>query len=264
MVKLNSNMLTDMHCHLQDERILTFLPQVLEKAEKVGVDNFLCCGTNESDWQLVLDLHQEFPRIIPAIGIHPWFVNEISTNWREKFINILQENKECNIGEIGLDLYFYKDAIDKQKEILLAQLEIARSYSRPVSIHCLKAFHLLLPIINNFPDVKIMLHSFSGSLKIVEQILDMKNVIISFSTAILGNHKRSLNDIINIIPADRILLETDSPFQLPKSDLILNRDFNEPSNLILVLKKVAEYKNMEVEILRKQIIVNNGNFLGRK
>ncbi len=253
-------MLTDMHCHLQDKQIFPYLSDVIQKAKKKGINQFLCCGTSESDWQSVLNLHNKYPQIIPAVGIHPWEIKTLSANWTDKFADILTENTECIVGEIGLDLHFCKDTIAEQKDILITQLEIAREFNRPVCIHNLKAWHLLLPIISNFTDIKIMFHSFSCSLEITQHLIKMTNTFFSFSCTILDNQKKSFSEIINIIPDNKLLIETDSPYLLQKNES-KNRNYNEPANLIFVLEKIAKIRNISNENLRKQLIINSENFI---
>lgn len=255
-------MLTDHHCHLQDSKIYPHLVQVLENAAKYDISRFICCGTCEDDWQSVLDLSAKYPPIIPAIGIHPWEVQKISENWQNRMESILLENQNCLVGEIGLDLHFCKDTIEKQLEIVSLQLEIAEKYHRPVSIHNLKTWHLLIPILKKFTKVNIMLHSFSGSPEIVEQLINFPNIYFSISGAILNQSVKKLQSIMALIPLTKILLETDSPFLLSNYDKITNREFNEPANLIFVLEKMAEILKIDREFLKAQVIENSKYFLG--
>lgn len=254
-------MLTDHHCHLQDKKIRPHLEEVLKNAAKNEITNFICCGTKEGDWQDVLHLHQQYHRIIPAVGIHPWEVKDVSNNWQDRLTEILDSNPACLIGEIGLDLHFAKDSIDKQQTIFNTQLQIAKKYNRPVTIHNLKSWHLVIPVLKEFDDLTIMLHSFSASLEITEQLLELPNSFFSFSGAILNHPKKNLPSIINTIPDNRLLLETDSPYLLPQIDQIENHSYNEPANMIFVLEKIAEIKKLGIDSLKAVIADNSKRFL---
>ncbi len=254
-------MLTDMHCHLQDQKIFPYISNIIEKAKLNKVTKFLCCGTSEFDWPKVLELHSVHRQIIPAIGIHPWAIEHISKNWESNLKTILTKHSECLIGEVGLDLHFWKKTEGTQIEILIKQFEIAREFDRPVCLHNLKAWHILLPIIKKFNDRKILLHSYSGSFDITKQLLEMANIFFSFSGIILDNQKQSLQKIINIIPDNRLLIETDSPFLLPRNIIIKNRDYNEPANLIFVLEKIAKIKNITPDKLIEQLSANSEFFI---
>ena len=249
-------MLTDHHCHLQDSKFFYNLDIIIKNADENGISKFIVCGTSEDDWQRVLDLSNKYPQIIPAIGIHPWFVEKITPRWQSKMEQILDTNPNCLVGEIGLDLHFCKDTIEKQQDIFTTQMEIAKKYNRQVSIHNLKSWHLLVPILKKFIDLKILLHSYSGSLEITKNLNLFPNIFYSFSGTILGPQKRS-EKIISQIPFNKILLETDSPFLLPKYENIKNQEYNEPANLIFILKKMAKILKIDPDILKNQISENS-------
>lgn len=254
-------MLTDHHCHLQDEKIRPHLDNVLKKAEAKGITKFVSCGTSEEDWRQVLDLSKKYPQILPAVGIHPWKVKKISEGWKKKLSRLLENNPHCLVGEIGLDLHFVKESIATQQGVFKAQLEIARQYQRPVAVHNLKSWHLSIPVLKEFDDLTILLHSFSASLEITEQLLELPNSFFSFSGAILDHPKKNLPQIVNTIPDNRLLLETDSPYLLPKIDQIENHSYNEPANMIFVLEKIAEIKKLDIDSLKADIADNSKRFL---
>jgi TatD DNase family protein len=253
-------MLTDHHCHLQDKTILPHLNHVLKNATQKGITKFICCGTSEEDWQAILDLSKNHTQILPAIGIHPWFVEKVSTKWNAQLQNFLKKNPTCLIGEIGLDLHFCKETINKQKVIFSEQLEIAKAFHRPVSVHNLKAWHLVLPVIEKYTEINIMLHSFSASTEITEKLAKHPNIYFSLSGSIL-NPSQKMEKVISRLPLDKILLETDSPFLLQKIDKITNHEYNEPANLIFSLEKLAKIRKLDSEFLKQQLAKNSNRFL---
>ena len=254
-------MLTDHHCHLQDEKIRPHLKHVLKNAANHDITSFICCGTKIEDWQEVLGLHEQYDQIIPALGIHPWEVKHLSNDWEANLKKNLQDNPNCLVGEIGLDMQFVKDSIDRQQTVFKTQLQIARGFKRPVAVHNLKTWHLVIPILKDFKEVTIMLHSYSASLKITDQLLALPNIYFSFSGAILDHPKKALPEALNKIPHNRLLLETDSPYLLPKIDEVKNQAYNEPANMIFVLEKIAEIKKLDIDALKKQLAENSQRFL---
>lgn len=95
--------LFDAHCHLQDERLVTRAAAVFEAAGREGVAGFCCCGTEEGDWGAVADLAAAHPGIVPAYGLHPWYISPRSPDWSAALAARLAANPRAAVGEIGLD-----------------------------------------------------------------------------------------------------------------------------------------------------------------
>ncbi len=255
-------MLTDMHCHLQDDAIKTKLPEIITRAQAKGIDHFLCCGTTESDWTEILQLHKNNSSILAALGIHPWKVDTISDHWLDNLKRLLKANRATIIGEIGLDLHFKKAAIERQTDVFIQQMALAQQLSRPVVIHNLKGWHLLLPLLKKFPDINIMLHSFYTSAQITQELVAMPNIYFSFGGAILSKNDKKLSKILQLIPDNRLLTETDAPFMLPA--ILHHQKYNEPANMIFTIEKLAKIKNITVKKLKSQLDQNSQQFLGVK
>ena len=169
----------DAHCHLLKE-------SELSDAQLVGVKKILVNSAHLDDWGKVTSLKS----VISSIGIHPWYVKEACENWAERMEKMLAENSELQVGEIGLDKL--KPDFSKQKQIFLTQLKLAQKYNRVASIHCVRAWGEMMPLLRDFKkDTRMLFHGFSGD-KIVLGFLTDSNSYFSV-------HKGTK---IPLIPAD--------------------------------------------------------------
>lgn len=194
----------DAHCHLQN---MPELHNVLLTALDVGVERFICNATKPDDWDSVLDIMQKHNMVCGGIGIHPWYVGSVSTDWRDKMRDLLKSNSALIVGEIGLDKN-YPDII-KQENFLIEQLSMATEFNRAVQIHCVGSWGRLLEILKDFAGVAV-LHGFSASVEVLKHLLQYGNVYFSFSSAIMDEWRRKLVDVVKNTPLDRILVESDN------------------------------------------------------
>lgn len=260
---MENTILIDSHCHLQDDRYKD-LDDVIDRALKVGVKMFLCNGTDTNDWDKVYRLSQKYKEIIPAYGAHPWYIDNLSEDWETKLVDYLDKSFST-IGEIGLDRTVGGDNIKKQINIFERQLNIACDKKRSVSIHCRKSWDILTPVLNRYKTAgfNILIHSFSGSPEVIKQLNDI-GVYYSFSGSITNLNNQKAFEAVKYAPLDRILIETDSPDIPPTINGIYDKNLiNEPTNLQVILKRVAEIRNLDIPEIQKQIYTNFMNFLNK-
>ena len=216
----------------------------MNRAGKAGVERMVCCGTGPGDWQTVLRLSERFPQIIPMIGIHPW---QVSADWKESFERLeklLQENSHAGIGETGLD--FQKRFTDRtgQEECFAAHLELARRLNRPVAVHCVHAWGKLTGLLREYRAPRVLLHAFSGAPELIPELVEM-NCWFSFCGSVADPQSKRARAAVAAVPADRLLIETDSPDFTPAGCLFPN----EPSNLEHVARAVAALRCVSPECL---------------
>ena len=205
----------DSHLHLQAQSLELTLDGILERAEKAGVERMFCNATREEDWQAVINLADRGKDggggqvIVPFLGIHPWFAESAGTGWEERLFARLQECP-AGIGEIGLDKCCRAD-FDRQQRVFEAQLRMASALRRPVAIHCVKAWGLLLEILEHLAAAKqlptIMIHAYGGSTETLQRLIGL-GCFISFSCRLIADHKHHSSFLATPLP--RLLLETDS------------------------------------------------------
>ncbi len=254
--------LFDTHCHLQAERIHQSLDSILDNAFQAAVSRMVCCGSTAEDWPEVRDIALRYPQVLPAFGLHPFYVDLAPNNWLTSLKEYLQHIPSL-VGEIGLDLMLAKSSITNQLCAFESQLALAIELKRPVCIHCLNAWHYLLPILNTYqhPQVPIQIHSYSGGPKLVDQLLNL-NCYFSFSCSLTRTKNHKAHQAIQIIPINRILIETDAPDIPPEQNGKVDFSIpNEPANLRLVLNKAASLLNMDTTLLETQLWQNTLTFL---
>lgn len=243
----------DSHCHLQDNRIKNLSEQIIQQASEDGVAFMLCCGSCESDWEDVAILARKWKQVIPAFGIHPWYIDTRSSNWLERLGSYLCEFPGAAIGEIGLDHFHATYNRAEQLEVFTAQLELAVQLQRPVSVHCLKAWEDLLRAfssIKKLPD-HIALHSFSGSAEMV-RVLEKMGCYFSCSGSVTHQKNTRIRNVVKELPADRILLETDSPDIPPEG----HHGYTVPSLIKQVNTAAAALRDIDIEQMASLTYIN--------
>ncbi|KAM7500835.1 hypothetical protein LguiA_025249 [Lonicera macranthoides] len=215
--------LFDSHCHLQDPRIFNKAPQVIKTALDTGIVHFAVNGVSEKDWHLVKEMSDNYPCIVPSFGLHPWFVPDRTPNWFNTLKEAFEATPAAAVGEIGLDKGSHGKEIDFtiQVEIFRQQLELAKQLKRPASVHCVRAFGDLLPIMKSvgpFP-AGVILHSYLGSAEMVPEFAKL-GAYFSFSGFLMSIKENKAKKMLKSVPTDRILLETDAPDALPRSDYL--------------------------------------------
>ena len=239
--------LFDSHCHLQDARLLPAVDDVVRRAAAAGVERMLCCGSAGDDWNDVLGVSERYPAVIPALGLHPWYVAERSPRWLET-LRALLELSGASIGEIGLD--HWREPVDEeaQEEVFVAQLALAAELGRPVSIHCLKAWGKMMEILQTrkLPAAGMVFHSYAGPVELVEPLAEL-GAYFSFSGSITREGNKRGHKAVAAVPWDRLLVETDSPDLKPVFAEKAPDSPNEPANLVHVAAMVAKLRAASVE-----------------
>lgn len=237
--------LFDSHCHLHDERIAARAPEMIARAREAGVVFMLCCGSRESDWEAVRNLAASNPGVVPAFGIHPWYVASCSNRWIVKLEAFLAAIPGAAVGEIGLD-HAHGERNDREQEaVFTAQLELAAAFRRPLSIHCRGAWGDMLRILEKRRGAPYggAIHSYSGSPDLIRP-LEALGLSFSFSGSITYDRNRRGRACATAVPEGRLLIETDSPDIPP---LGVERESNEPAFLVAIAKTIAQLRGKPVE-----------------
>jgi TatD DNase family protein len=248
--------LFDSHCHLQDARCIGDIDAILARAGAAGVAHMLCCGTSESDWQAVASLARNHPQIVPAFGLHPLFIDKRSPDWLEKLERMLRLFPSASVGEIGLDHAVGERNDAVQTDIFLAQLKLARTLARPVSIHCRKAWGDMLRILSarcGLPHGGAI-HSFSGPPDLIPQLTGLK-VSLSFSGSIVYDRNRRGRACAAAVDERCLLIETDSPDIPPPG---IKQGENEPARVREVARALSEVRGCALDRIAER---TSGNAL---
>jgi len=237
----------DTHLHLD---LIENFRDKIERAVSCGVTHFLHISELDN-FDFSLNLKSNYKnKIFIAAGLTPFSIN---SDWKKK-IHLLYEyeNEIVAIGEIGIDLYHFKNRLKEQIELFEAQLEIAKELNKVVIIHSRDAFQYVLGILKKF-DLKnnVIFHCFQGGRTEIKEIEKYKNFYVSFSGNITYKKNENLRDAVKEVLKEKILIETDSPYLAPHPH---RGKKNEPSFIVETLKKINELKE---EDLSKTIFENS-------
>ena len=242
----------DTHAHYDDDKFNEDREEVIEKIFNTGVTKCVNMGCDVESSQKAIEIANIHDFIYAAVGLHP---EEIPQSEEEMWKTILQikdlavQNKKVvAIGEIGLDYYWNKENIEMQKQAFIKQIELANELKLPISIHTRDAIDDMISIIRKY---KIenggVLHCCPFNRELVKHGLE-NGLYIGFGGTSTFKNSRNAKEIVNMVPDDRILIETDSPYLSPEPK---RGTRNDSSNLQYIVEKLAEYKNMEPEKMAK-------------
>ncbi|WNE41838.1 MAG: putative metal-dependent hydrolase YcfH [Mycoplasmataceae bacterium] len=252
----------DTHCHLSNEDFNKFeLKEIVENAKKSKIAFILNVGYDiETNNKLIYQSKEGKGFFLSAIGIHPNSnddLNDDSIIWMEKKII---EEKIFAIGEIGLDYYRQDTSVVKQKEFFKKQLLLANKYNLPVLLHIRDAFDDAYEIVKESNISNGVVHCFSGDFEIAKKFIDL-GFYISFSGTITFQKSDKIQGAARLIPFDRILAETDSPYLSPSP---LRGKMNYPWNVKIIVEKIAFLRNVSVDVATDIIFSNSLKFLSLK
>lgn len=245
----------DTHAHYDDEQFDEDRTKLLEELKEEGVIGIVNCASSYESIDKTIDIVNKYDYIYGALGIHPENADEFSENVLEEIRTKIVNNKKIiAIGEIGLDYYWDENpSRGIQQNALNRQMELARELSLPVIIHDRDAHEDTLEIIEKFPEVIGIIHCFSGSVEFARECIKRGYYIGIGGVSTFKNSKK-LKRVIEDIPVDRILVETDCPYMSPEP---FRGKRNKSTYIKYVIDKIAEIKNIEVQELNR--IINNNS-----
>ena len=228
----------DTHSHVYKEYY-----DNIEKIINKMNGNIIISGTNDKNNIEILELCKNYDNVFGTLGIHPEDVDNITDESFELIEKHINDNKIVAIGEIGLDYHYTTDNKEKQKEIFIKQLDLARKYNKPVVIHIRDSMNDTIEILKNYKELKKDIHCYSGSLESAKELIKL-NCKLGIGGVLTFKNGKKLQEVVRNIDLEYLLLETDSPYLSPEP---FRGKKNEPSNVIYVAKKIAEIKGINVE-----------------
>lgn len=233
-------MLIDTHSHLFLEEFAEDLEAVIERAQIAGVSHIFMPNIDSTTIESLLGVCSRYENYcFPMIGLHPTSVNE---NYHSELDVVLRElksdKKYVAIGEVGMDLYWDKTYEKEQAAVLSKQLEWASDFDLPVVIHCRDAFDSICEVLRKFSGSSLrgIFHSFTGTAAEAMYLMEHFDFLLGIN-GIVTFKKSTIPDVLKVIPLEKIVLETDSPYLAP---VPCRGRRNESANVKYVLLKVAE------------------------
>ncbi len=229
----------DTHAHYDDERFDGILDELMSEMSKKGVGRIINCGCDKQSGKKCLSIAEKYPFVYSAVGIHPSNIGDTEI----KDIEELAKHKKCvAIGEIGLDYYWVDDNKDLQKQVFISQIELAKKLNLPVIVHDRDAHADTLEILKSTRP-KGVVHSFSGSVEMAKEILSL-GMYLGIGGVITFKNAKKLPEVVEMLPLDRLLLETDAPYLTP---VPFRSKTNHSQMIYLTAKKIAEIKNKTIK-----------------
>ncbi|MBI3625736.1 MAG: TatD family hydrolase [Candidatus Rokubacteria bacterium] len=247
--------LFDTHAHLHFPEFDGDLPAVLQRARAAGVKWILTIGTSVETSRAAVSLAEREPDIYAAVGIHPHDASEADEAAFEELQKLTESSpRVVAIGETGLDLFRNLSPREVQVKVFRRQLDLARRAKKPVLIHCRDAHAETVEMLRaeGVREIGGIMHCFSGDEAVARQCLDL-GLLISIAGPITYPNARKLPTVVKMVPADRLVVETDCPF-LPPQPYRGKR--NEPAYLPITAARVAELRGVPTDELGAQMATN--------
>ena len=245
----------DTHTHLFSEQFSEDRFEMVDRAIAAGVDKMFLPNIDLPSVQPMHDLVKQYPQnCFPMIGLHPCSVDE---NWERDLAVLkshLETNKYCAIGEIGIDLYWDKTKLEFQDLAFREQIKWAKEYNLPIAIHVRDAFDECLAIVDELNDERLtgVFHCFTGTVEQANHIINYGGFKLGIG-GVLTFKNSGLDKVIEGIPLEHLILETDSPYLAPTP----HRGKRNLSEYIpLIAQKLAQVHNISVEKVAEQTSKN--------
>ena len=244
-------MLTDSHCHLFYDEILQDIDNVFVRSKKLGVNRYICVGTNINDSLLSLDISKKFENVFCSAGVHPHDSQNVDKDYIQQIELMMKSKKMIAIGEIGLDYFRNISSKKIQIKVFHELLQLADNIKKPIIFHNRDADKDIIDTLSCYPNVIGVSHCFSSTLSTAKKLLDM-GYYISFSGNLTFKNS-TLPSVAKYLPLNRLLVETDSPYLSPEP---FRGKPNEPGRTRYVAEKLAEIHNISFESIANQTTKN--------
>lgn len=248
-------MLIDSHCHLNYPGLVENQADVVARAQAAGVGRMISIATRQSEWQAITDSTGRLANVYASVGVHPHEADEHLQVTAETIIAATAHPKVVGIGETGLD-YFYEHSNRHNQQLLFrAHIAAARETRLPLIVHTRDAEDDTIQILQQemkngaFP---VVIHCFSGSQRLADACLEL-GAYISLSGILTFRNAEDLRQVARTVPADRILVETDSPFLAP---VPLRGKTCEPAFVRHTAQRLAEVRGVEFSDLAATTMEN--------
>lgn len=243
-------MLVDVHAHMEHKSFEQDLSLVIERAKQAGVTAIISSGINHELNVKTLELAKKFPLIKPALGIYPTDALTLSEKEFENAVDFIRKHKKdiVAVGEIGMDFQEVKGKDKEQEKNFLKLLQLSEELRLPVVIHSRKAEEKVIEVLESSKLKKVVMHCFSGSMKLVKRIEDNGWMFSVPCNVMFSEHFQNLVRQVSIA---QLLTETDAPFLPP-----IKGERNEPKNVVHAISKISEIKNLDKEEVEKMIFMN--------
>lgn len=253
-------LLADSCFNINHESFKNDLGDILDAANNVGVEYFFCPASKEKEIVDLINLSESYQKnIFCSVGIHPHYASDLKPSTIQNLQRYLGNKHVRAIGEIGLDYYRNFQSPEIQKKCFNAFLELASTHQYPLFLHHREAFDDFYPMIKNcIGEVpESIVHCFTGTKSELKKFLDLGLYIGITGWVCDPKRGADLREIIKYIPLDRLLIETDAPYLVPKNMVNKPRNNrNEPLFLEHIATNISELLNIDKALLAEETTKN--------
>lgn len=252
-------MIIDSHAHLNDEKLLPCVEEIVSSMASDNIKAIVNVGYDRESSETSYILAKKYPDIYAAVGIHPHDASKATKNDYARFSKLIEDKKVVAIGEIGLDFYYDLSPRDVQERVFLEQLDLANNLHAPAILHLRDGYQLMYKLLKENKHklcYGAVLHCYSGSKEMMIEFAKL-DLYFSFGGAVTFKNATEKPDIIKSMPIDRLMLETDCPYMTPVPH---RGKVNLPKYINLVSEKVSQILGMDREELETITVKNTQRF----
>jgi len=233
--------LVDSHCHFDEDSFDSDREAVYRRARVSGVKAQIVPAVSAVLWPKLKAVVAAWPGLYAAYGLHPLCLNEHRPEQVNALADGLERERPVAVGECGLDYYIPGLDPALQAGYFTAQLRLARAHRLPVIVHARRAVDHVIKYIRRYPGVRGVIHSFSGSEQQARRLLDL-GFLLGFGGALSFPRANRLRRLLQVLPLEGVLLETDAPYQ---PGLKHQGERNEPAFLVETLVVIATLREQD-------------------
>ena len=248
----------DSHAHLGEDCFAQDFVNIVEKMRAADVTGMMEIGCDGPSSHHAVELAHQYDWIWAAVGSHPDDAEQVDEARIGEYRALCKDPRVKAIGEIGLDYHYEDPPRDVQQRAFRMQMKLAQELSLPVVIHEREAHEDGLRIISDFPDVTGVFHCFSGSVEIAQELIK-RGWYLGFDGPLTYKNAKKTVEVAKIVPLDRVLLETDSPYMAP---VPVRGTRNDSRNVFHIAAKFAEIRGMSTDEIIALTNENGRRFFG--
>lgn len=245
-------MIVDSHCHLNilpEDKVGT-IDEIIANAKELGVERILCVAINPEQWQEVIDVAEKHDCVYASIGVHPCEEQSVVVS-DEELLKFASHPKVIAIGEVGLDYFHFEGQQDMtwQHERFKQHIKIAKQLNKPLIIHTRNSTPDCLTILEQegAQETGGIMHCFVEDVATAERAMAI-GFYISFSGIVTFKNAKDLKEVARVLPLDKILVETDSPYLAP---VPFRGKTNQPGYTKFVVQEIADLKALPFDTIAK-------------
>ncbi|PHS07517.1 MAG: hydrolase TatD [Blastopirellula sp.] len=252
--------LFDTHSHIFDESLLSQIDEVVDRANAAGVQTIIAVGCTVEDSQQCIELAERFDSVYASVGIQPNYTADAKPDDWQRIVELVKHPKVIAIGETGLDKYWDNAPFEIQQDYFDRHLRLSQEHDLPFIVHmrdCGDDIAEMLEAAAKRGPLKGVMHSYTGDEALCQRCLDL-DMYISFAGMVTFKKSDELRAVAKMVPEDRLLIETDSPYLSPHPKR--SQRPNEPALVKHTAECLAEVRGLEFAELA-EITTNNARRL---